>query len=86
MDGLQWKKPIKMEDLGGKPTTFGNTDGEGITLPRCVRIIQWFEIIWRYTDFSHTLDIQVSHAPVSPRTWGWLGKGNPQIRTSWDGP
>ena len=25
MDGLQWKNPIKMDDLGGKPTIFGNT-------------------------------------------------------------
>ena len=24
MDGLQWKNPIKMDDLGGKPTIFGN--------------------------------------------------------------
>ena len=26
MDGkLYWKTPIKMEDVGGKPTIFGNT-------------------------------------------------------------
>ena len=24
MDDLQWKTPIKMDDLGGKPTIFGN--------------------------------------------------------------
>ena len=25
MDGLEWKNPIKMDDLGGKPTISGNT-------------------------------------------------------------
>ena len=25
MDGLYWKHPIKMDDLGRKPTIFGNT-------------------------------------------------------------
>ena len=24
MDGLEWKHPIKMDDLGVKPTIFGN--------------------------------------------------------------
>ena len=35
MDGLQWKTPIKMDDLGGKPTIFGNTHVGDYTTQVC---------------------------------------------------